>query len=50
MTKDIDLSGIIKTYDLIEEQNHYALIQEDIQGISLADYKNSSDFRLNRIL
>lgn len=38
VTKDLALPGVIKTYDLIEEQNQFALVQEDIQGISVSDY------------
>lgn len=38
ITKDLKLPGVIETYSLIDEQNHYVLIQEDIQGISLGNY------------
>jgi predicted ATPase/class 3 adenylate cyclase len=36
--KDLHLPGILQTYDLIDQQNQYTLIQEDMQGISLHDY------------
>jgi predicted ATPase/class 3 adenylate cyclase len=38
ITKDLDLPGVINTYALIEEKNLYALIQEDIQGVSLSGF------------
>lgn len=38
VTRDLALPGVIKTYALIDEQNQFALVQEDMQGISLRDY------------
>lgn len=38
VTRDLDCAGIIKTYEILDEQNRYALIQENINGISLAEY------------
>src|SRR3990167_2541980 len=36
VAKDINYPGIIKTYGLIDEQNSYALIQENMNGTSLS--------------
>lgn len=38
VTKGLKLHGVIETYELVEEQNQFALIQEDMQGVSLAAY------------
>lgn len=38
MSKDLDYPGIIKTYSLIDQENHYGLVQENMQGISLHEY------------
>ncbi len=38
IAKDLDFPGVIRTYSFIDEQNQYALVQEDMHGISLADY------------
>ena len=38
VTKDLKLPGVIETYDLVEQQNKYALVQEDMQGVSLHDF------------
>jgi predicted ATPase/class 3 adenylate cyclase len=38
VAKDINYPGIIKTYGLIDEQNSYALVQENMNGISLHRY------------
>lgn len=38
IAKNLDIPGVIQTYDLIAQQNHYALVQEDIKGISLSVY------------
>src|SRR4030043_1843753 len=35
LVKNLDLDGIIKTYDLIEYNDSYAIIEEDFDGISL---------------
>ena len=37
ITKNINLPGIIKTYDLENYRNGYALVMEDFGGISLQD-------------
>jgi predicted ATPase/class 3 adenylate cyclase/GAF domain-containing protein len=38
VAKEINFPGIIRTYDLIDQQNHYALVQENMGGISLRQY------------
>jgi len=38
VTKGLNLRGIIKTYDLIEDHERYALVQEDMHGISLTEF------------
>lgn len=38
VTEDLNIDGVVKTLGLVEEQNRYALIQEDTQGISLYSY------------
>src|SRR5688572_6122952 len=38
VAKEINYDGIIRTYDLIDQQNHYALVQENIGGVSLQQY------------
>ncbi|OKH30709.1 serine/threonine protein kinase [[Phormidium ambiguum] IAM M-71] len=38
ITKNLDLSGIVKSYSLESHQNRYALIMEDFGGISLCSY------------
>jgi predicted ATPase/class 3 adenylate cyclase/GAF domain-containing protein len=38
IAKDINYAGIIRTYDLIDQQNHYAIVQENMSGISLQQY------------
>lgn len=38
VTKDLKFPGILQVYDLIDQENQYALVQEDIHGISLSKY------------
>jgi predicted ATPase/class 3 adenylate cyclase len=38
MSKYLTEPGVIQTYELIDQHNQYALVQEDIQGISLHAY------------
>lgn len=38
MTKDLRLPGVIETYALIDKENQYALVQENIGGIPLSKY------------
>lgn len=45
LSKDLVLPSIIKTYGLVEEPNCYALVQEDIQGISLEQYLNQQPIK-----
>src|SRR4030042_5952470 len=37
LVKNLDIDGIIKTYDLVEHDNSVAIIEEDFDGISLKD-------------
>lgn len=38
LVKNLDFPGVIQTYGFLDQQNQYALIQEDMRGISLKDY------------
>lgn len=38
VSKELDFPGIIQTYDLIDQQNKYALVQENMHGLSLHKY------------
>ena len=38
VAKELTFDGVIQTYDLIEHQNTYALIQEDMGGLALSEY------------
>ncbi len=38
ITKNLDLTGIVKPYSLVNYRNGYALLMEDFGGISLKDY------------
>ena len=51
VAKDINYPGIIKTYGLIDQQNSYALIQENMNGISLHRYlQNNGITELSQFL
>ncbi|MGK7920349.1 MAG: protein kinase, partial [Trichodesmium sp.] len=39
IAKNLDIPGIVKPYSLLRYKNGYALIMEDIGGISLAEYQ-----------
>ncbi|NEQ40981.1 MAG: AAA family ATPase [Okeania sp. SIO3I5] len=39
IAKNLDIPGIVKAYSLLRYKNGYALIMEDIGGISLAEYQ-----------
>jgi len=39
ISKNLDLENIIKTYALERYENRYALIMEDMGGVSLAEYQ-----------
>lgn len=43
--KDLDIPGVLKTYELIDEHNQYALVLEDMQGISLHEYLRENPIR-----
>jgi len=38
VSKNLDFPGILKTYGLIDQENQYALVLENMHGISLRDY------------
>lgn len=42
ISKDLSLPGVIRTYDFINQQNQFFLVQEDIHGISLRDYLHTN--------
>ena len=50
IAKNIDLEGIIKCYALKRYENRYALIMEDMGGISLAEYQGRTSFSIPQIL
>jgi histidine kinase len=37
LVKNIDLDGIVKTYELIEHNNQFAIIEEEFDGVSLKE-------------
>ena len=41
ITKNLEIQGIVQSYALERYENRYALIMEDIGGISLADYRET---------
>ncbi|MBD2776772.1 AAA family ATPase [Iningainema sp. BLCCT55] len=45
IAKNLDIDGIIKTYNLENHQNSYALIMEDFGGVSLQDYITNVETR-----
>lgn len=40
ISKDLNIPGVIKTYDLVEQQDQFILVQEDMHGISLYEFLN----------
>lgn len=50
ITKNLDLSGIVRPYGLEEYGRSYALVMEDFGGISLAQYHQNHDLSLADVL
>ncbi|NEQ37502.1 MAG: AAA family ATPase [Okeania sp. SIO3I5] len=50
ISKNLDIEGIIKTYALQRYENRYALIMEDMGGISLAEYQARASLCLSQFL
>jgi len=50
IAKNLEIEGIIKSYALERYENRYALIMEDMGGISLAEYEGSSPLSLPQFL
>ena len=50
ISKNLDIEGIIKTYAIERYENRYALIMEDMGGISLAKYKQRASLSLSQFL
>ena len=48
--KNLDIEGIIKTYALERYENRYALIMEDMEGVSLAEYQDKFSLDLEGFL
>ena len=43
ITKNIDLTGIVKPIALLNYRNAFALVMEDVGGVSLAEYTANAD-------
>ncbi|MDJ1182969.1 trifunctional serine/threonine-protein kinase/ATP-binding protein/sensor histidine kinase [Roseofilum casamattae] len=50
ISKNLDLEGVIKTYAIERYENRYALIMEDMGGISLAEYEKRASLSLSHFL
>ncbi|MBP0018570.1 MAG: AAA family ATPase [Cyanobacteria bacterium SBLK] len=50
IAKNLEVEGIIKPYTLERYENRYALIMEDVGGISLAEYKNENLLSVRQFL
>lgn len=50
LIKNLNIDGIIKTYDLIEHNNSYAIIEEDYDGISLKELIRKKKLNLKSFL
>ncbi|MEC4803651.1 MAG: AAA family ATPase [Jaaginema sp. PMC 1079.18] len=48
MVQNLEIDGIIKSYGLERYENRYALVMEDIEGLSLADYKGKLSLSLSQ--
>ncbi|OJJ25287.1 serine/threonine protein kinase [Roseofilum reptotaenium AO1-A] len=48
ISKNLGLEGIVKPYALERYENRYALIMEDVQGISLAEYRGRNPLPLSQ--
>ncbi|MEB3342029.1 AAA family ATPase [Okeania sp.] len=50
ITQNLQVEGIIKTYGLVRYKNRYALIMEDIRGVSLDEYQLRVSINLSEFL
>ncbi|MGD1703185.1 trifunctional serine/threonine-protein kinase/ATP-binding protein/sensor histidine kinase [Dapis sp. BLCC M229] len=50
ISKNLEIENIIKTYALERYENRYALIMEDMGGVSLAEYEGKSSFCIPEFL
>ena len=50
LVKNLDIDGIVKTYDLVEDSNRYAIIEEDFNGVSLTKLIESKKIDLKLFL
>ena len=50
ISKNLEIEGIIKTHALERYENRYALVMEDIGGVSLAEYQEKRSLSLSQFL
>ncbi|MDJ1182965.1 trifunctional serine/threonine-protein kinase/ATP-binding protein/sensor histidine kinase [Roseofilum casamattae] len=50
ISKNLEIDGVIQTYALERYENRYALIMEDIGGVSLAEYEERQSLSLLQFL
>ncbi len=50
ISKNLEIEGIIKTYALQRYENRYAIIMEDVGGVSLAEYEGKSSLCIPQFL
>ena len=50
ISKNLEIEGIIKTYTLERYENRYALIMEDMGGVSLAEYQGRASLSVSQFL
>ncbi|MGD1805195.1 trifunctional serine/threonine-protein kinase/ATP-binding protein/sensor histidine kinase [Dapis sp. BLCC M126] len=50
ISKNLDIEGIIKTYAIERYENRYAMIMEDMAGVSLAEYEGKLSFSIPQFL
>ena len=50
LAKNLDIPGIIRTYNLEPYRNSYALVMEDFGGVSLRDYVRNQSLSLTQVL
>ncbi len=50
ISKNLEIEGIIKTYALQRYENRYAMIMEDMGGVSLAEYQPRASLCLSQFL
>ncbi|MDJ1182471.1 AAA family ATPase [Roseofilum sp. BLCC_M143] len=50
IVKNLEIEGIVKTYALERYENRYALIMEDIGGVSFAEYQRRTSLSIEQFL